>query len=408
MRYIEYDRNIQTPAPMFGSEKQNRLDDSALQISPSANLPFDTHMMVAPQAKANVGRCFDTYNHLRSQINSINLIRDSNTEIGITNSLTDMDFELFLRLFAENIATLYSDTTIKTAESIIEKHKRGFDFDGYFTKKKTIWKATGIDDETHAFTVVTEKRGGSIKFGPTIVVADMRNRGVGSSFRLKVEKEYEKLGFRKAYSTTHMNNHPAIQYLLKIGYDVELHLKKQYCSVTDELVLSKMLDKYRLDSPEISKQTTSNHVPKFVVEYMHNYYDEIDEIFFKSIGNKKVKTQKTGICEDFFINKNKLVHINTFQNQFAVIAPKRGRAAQISPLILSDDKKNNGDFIESLIQTVSGLQLRKAYTFIPLDRIDYIDQLKDKAFQIEGLITEPYKPNVDFLILSRFIERTEM
>lgn len=143
----------------------------------------------------------------------------------ISNTLTSSDFESFKALFQESITPLYPNSSEKSANSIIQKHQLGIDPDGYFTIKKTIWKGINDNNEVVAFTVISEKRGGSIKFGPTIVNKAKRGTGIGSSFRSLVESEYSSRGFRKSYSTTNLSNLAAILYILKIGYKIELHLK---------------------------------------------------------------------------------------------------------------------------------------------------------------------------------------
>lgn len=97
----------------------------------------------------------------------------------VSAELNGQDFELFRSLHAESISHLYPYSSALTAESFIRQHQDRIDRSGYFTLRKTIWKAV-YKNCSAAFTVVTEKRGGSIKFGPTMVVPCFRNQGVGS------------------------------------------------------------------------------------------------------------------------------------------------------------------------------------------------------------------------------------
>ncbi|MDR2652368.1 MAG: hypothetical protein LBC68_08670 [Prevotellaceae bacterium] len=186
---------------------------------------------------------------------------------------------------------------MKTAESIIEKHKLGVDNNGYFTKKKTIWKGLDESNNIVAFTVVSEKRGGSIKFGPTIVDKTKIRQGIGSNFRLLVENYYQNLGYRKAYSTTNIKNYPAIYYILKIGYKIELHLQKHYSKYSDELVLSKMLN----PTCRNEKISQIQNISKYIANYMTTYYDEIDDAFFENIN--KTATTNHSFTEDCFVEK---------------------------------------------------------------------------------------------------------
>lgn len=314
----------------------------------------------------------------------------------ISNNLTTNDLESFKTLFEESISPLYPNSTLKTAESIIQKHLLGTDPNGYFTKRKTIWKGILENNELVAFTVISEKRGGSIKFGPTMVSKSCRGKGIGSSFRRLVEEEYSSKEYRKAYSTTNLYNLPAILYILKIGYKIELHLKSHYSKIDDELVLSKNIDKQKNTTFKYSAQV--KNVPDFIVDYMQKYYEEIDEVFFQNI--EKTITEKFDFTEDFFIAKRKHKFQIDNEKQYAIVTPKRGGCAKISPLILSTNSLKNSEFIQLIIKHYDESSIHKFYTFIPLDRLDEIEVLKNNGFFIEGIITEPYKNGVDLIMLS--------
>lgn len=316
----------------------------------------------------------------------------------ISNILTSSDFESFKALFQESITPLYPNSTEKSANSIIEKHKLGIDPDGYFTIRKTLWKGISNEDETIAFSVISEKRGGSIKFGPTIVNKSKRGKGIGASFRSLIENEYSSRGFRKSYSTTNLTNLPAILYILKIGYKIELHLKNHYSKNADELVLSKSIGES--NSSLNSSTTDLPDVPEFVANYMLKYYDGIDKLFFYNI--EKTLTDRFDLSEDFFINKQKHKFLDNTKNLYAIVTPKRGGCAKISPLILNADSSVNNDFIKSLLEQYQDTEIHKFYTFIPIGRTNEIEILKSNGFYAEGIISEPYKIGVDLIILSYF------
>jgi len=317
--------------------------------------------------------------------------------ITISNNLNDVDFQKFKNFFSETIIDLYPDSTLKTAESIIEKHKLGFDNKGYFTKSKTIWKGLDEFGNVVAFTVVSEKRGGSIKFGPTMVDKEKRKQGIGSTFRSLVENHYRNLGYRKAYSTTNLKNYAGIYYILKIGYKVELHLKNHYSKTEDEIVLSKMLN------PINKKEEVSiiNNLQKHIMDYMIKYYDEITDVFFENIN--KTATNNHTFTENCYINKKKYIFQNDLEKLYAVVFQKRGGCAKICPLILNDNEKSNFDFISNLIEFYKNTPVHKLYTFIPVEKYSDFSLLKKIGFYTEGIIAEPYKKNIDLIMLSYLI-----
>jgi GNAT superfamily N-acetyltransferase len=146
----------------------------------------------------------------------------------ISENLTENDLDLFKNIHSATIGQLYPYSTLLTAESLIIKHKLGVDPNGYFTLKKTIWKAVGQDNQVLAFTVITEKRGGSIKSGPMLVLPRYREQGVASGFIVRVEEEYTSRGYRKAYLTGNVKSKATFFAAINAGYKIEIHLKDHY------------------------------------------------------------------------------------------------------------------------------------------------------------------------------------
>jgi RimJ/RimL family protein N-acetyltransferase len=319
-------------------------------------------------------------------------------KISVSNSLENTDFELFVKWFESNISHIYPYSTSLTAESIVKKHIKGFDEDGYFTKRKTIWKGVDEASEPMAFTVVSEKRGGSIKFGPTIVSKNERGKGVGSIFRKNVEEYYSSVGYRKAYSTTNLDNLPAIRYILKIGYKIELHLRNHYTFGKDELVLSKSIGSGSI--PLIPNIAAYDGVPPFLMNYLNAYYTEIDATFFdnlnRAVTNNKIKD------EEFFIQKKKYLHQSVVDGQYAIVTPKRGGCAKVFPLILGKKTEKAKKFIFELLDKFDSFEIHKFYTFVPLNELENISSLQSIGFEIEGIISSPYKVGINLLVLSLF------
>jgi len=322
----------------------------------------------------------------------------------ISKELTEEDFKYFTSLFEFNISIWYPFSSYLTANSIISTHKGGFDPNGYFTKKKTIWKLINNENRILGFSVATEKRGGSVKFGPTIVVKDYRNQGIGSFFRFLLENYYRDLGCRKAYLTTNASNTTVISYLIKLGYKIELHLKQHYTKKDDEIVLSKFLASETTINQIISTKLIikNKHFDKLVIDYLLKYYDEIDEAFFenieKTISNEFVKSEQS------FIEKQKLKFDFTEDNFFAIVSPKRGGCVKISPLVLSGNKETDSKNIRNLLSSFDTLLYHKFYTFIPIERNYDRELLESCGFEIEGMFSKPYRSNIDMFIISFFMK----
>jgi hypothetical protein len=185
---------------------------------------------------------------------------------------------------------------------------------GYFTLRKVIWKTEDDDGQSLGFTVATEKRGGSIKFGPSLIAVEHRNRGVGQALRLAVENYYRKRGFRKAYSTTSINNYPGIYYLVGVGYSIEAHCRSHYQQGVDELVLGKLLRKTRILSTSVSDSSV-------LLQRLTPYYDELDQSFEESIFRASAVVASLQ-DESFYTAKRKIL-FGEPENNFCVTTPKR-------------------------------------------------------------------------------------
>ena len=324
----------------------------------------------------------------------------------VSCDLTEKDINRFINLFVDNISVFYPCSTDLTAKAIVEVHKLNYDPKGYFTKRKKIWKALAVDGSVLGFTVVTEKRGGSIKFGPTIVEEKFRSQGIGSSLRLMLEDIYSNLGYRKSYSTTNTKNIPAIFYLTKIGYVIEAFLKDHYEMGSNEIVLAKKLspNKICISVPqEEFKQFLSSNLGTDIniLDKLSNYYDELDKSFLENI--TKCLTNQLDTSENFFINKSKVIF--TVENKcLAVTSPKRVGCVKASPIIFSESEEKNRRLINDIILFYEQ-NYHKIYTLIPLELTKNIKLLKYLGFNIEGIINEPYKKDVDMIVMSYFIHR---
>jgi RimJ/RimL family protein N-acetyltransferase len=319
-------------------------------------------------------------------------------ELSISYELTEKDFNLFIGLFEINISTYYPFSSDRTAKAIVEIHKKGIDLNGYFTKKKTIWKLIDEDNNVLGFSVATEKRGGSVKIGPTAIVYDFRRQGYGSKFKECLENYYKNKGYRKIYLTTNTKNEAVHSYLTKIGYKTELHLMKHYTTDSNEFVLSKFLNEKFISDNTIISDENIKKFGKNVVDYLVQYYDEIDNTFFVNLDNSI--SSNFDKDENSFISKKKLKFDFREDNFFAITSPKRGGCVKICPLILSGNNEKDKENILKIIKVFDSKQFHKFYTFIPIDCVNDRKLLVNCNFKVEGMFSSPYKDGIDMLMVS--------
>jgi hypothetical protein len=326
----------------------------------------------------------------------------------VSTKLVREDFELFVASFTRDISSRYPFSSELTARAIIDAHNMDYDEHGHFSKRKKIWKGVGSDGTSLAFTVVTEKRGGSIKFGPTIVLSDYRNIGVGSTLREKVEGNYSELGYRKAYSTTNLRNLAGIYYLTKIGYKIELHLRDHYELGKDELVLSKFISRQGENGPpldgklvptaeDVVTSSLESSVDKRLYLDLRFDFDEIDKEFFdRTRAALEVQTESS---ESDFVQKKKHLFFSTNQKALALAVPKRGGCVKLLPFITSATRDDNAEVLASVWGAL-GSTTHKLYTLVPARRWAKVENMKSLGFVVEGIIAEPYKPRVDVVMMS--------
>jgi predicted transcriptional regulator len=291
---------------------------------------------------------------------------------------------------------------------VIRIHSKGSDPFGYFTKKKTVWTLFR-GSEILGFTVATEKRGGSVKFGPTILAPEFRGQRIGSEFRLLVEKEYPKA--RKFYNTLPDDNLAALRYVLRADYYVEAHLRRQYKSDRGELVVGKLLKPaasitaapvWSLPVGELiiqdAREISRSQLEIIIVELLSRFYDEVDSSYVKGV--------LAAMAGPFSLSrKTKRVFIakrGGSASGIIIATPKRGGALKCSPLVVrGDDVESLRELLHAACQAFPERGFHKVYCHLPLMASQLIGAAVKLGLKPEGLLKEPYKRGVDLIALGR-------
>lgn len=325
----------------------------------------------------------------------------------------EKEYEFFKLLYNKDIKPSYPESD-DYPEFVLESHLASYDPFGYLTKKKTIWGFYIENQVTPVgFTVVTEKRGGSIKFGPSALSHEHRGLGLATQFRLLVENEYPNA--RKAYNTLPDNNLAALSYVLKAGYKVEAHLAKQYHEQNGEFVVGKLLKnpliKYnpitlvrdkKIDQPLIIKdweEEPDKNIEKIVAEFLVYAYEEINTEFIEGIkvasNNSYVELSKKS--KKLFLAKRGEEFIGMI-----IVTPKRGGSLKCSPLALkNDDSEALEKLISTAIEAFPGRSSRKLYLHITDFDTWLLQEIKRLGFIQEGVLREPYKTGVNMFVMGK-------
>jgi hypothetical protein len=317
---------------------------------------------------------------------------------------------LFSHLYNSFVKPYYPECE-DYAERVLAVHSQGRDVYGYFTVAKRIW--TFLDNqEPIGFTVTTEKRGGSIKFGPSVLAVPNRGHGLGLAFRLLVETHYSEA--RKYYNTLPEENASALKYVVKAGYRVEAHLQKQYRIQHGELVVGKIVRTTSLQHPAITiadmtserlqlvdgENLSFGELRSAIVHLLSPWYDDIDDGFVEGV--------RSGMESGSDLSKKaKRVMVgyrSGIPTGIVVATPKRGGSLKCSPLIVArQDTESVRQLIESALLCFPDGQHRKVYSHIPLSAPWLIEGLSRLGFKPEGVLREPYKAGVDMIVFAKML-----
>lgn len=331
----------------------------------------------------------------------------------------------FVSSVANDISTLYDETTIAYAKRLIEIDCNGLDDVGYFTLGKDIWII--LEKETNklvGYEVITRKRGGSIKLGPTYIKSEFRGKGFASKCDLALFDLYANSGARKVYLTAPITDLSSAKLdFKKLGLKLEAVLHKHYSTnfsericgkfLNNELNTNEMLDIETVKTGErIIDKITLNEIDdkylasltELIVKNMSENYDDIDENFAVNLINHAKANNNVS-----FENKDKDFYIFYEDNKFAglcVATSKRGGAYKVIPFILNEDFVNSVN-IEKILgeieQHAKVLNRKKVTIFVPVQRFSLLSMFSNFCVS-EGVLKAPYKKNQDIAIMSKFLE----
>lgn len=323
------------------------------------------------------------------------------------------EIPLFRKLVLNYVGKFYDDIDNSFVDKIMDCTVDGRDRHGYFTKSKTVFtimhQGTPI-----GHTVLTEKKGNSMKTGPTILFEDYRGQGIGTSFRSFLDDYLKAEGYRKVYCTCPDTNLPTMRYLTKSNYRIEAHSFNQYNNRNGELVFGKLLVDRGVRDPVFKRgdykvdKITRNMLSE--AKFRRHFKGAFGRYFFRiddSFGLSLVRAICDLSPEDMFTKKQKVVfvaHQGNVPHTLLVFSPKRGGVFKLTFVIKSSVAGSIRSTISyALEQLRRDYEVRKVFTSFPVhDKLVY-HVFRSLDFGLEGLLTQPYSEGVDFVQLAKFI-----
>lgn len=291
-------------------------------------------------------------------------------------------------------------------------HAEGKDSNGFLTIQKNVLSIYNENRDLIGFTVLTFKRGGSVKSGPTAFFVGSRSSGYGQLLREALSQYLRSKGYRKIYCTATVVNKEVVNYLLSAGYKIECQLKAQY-GMFDELVMGKIL------LP--SEPVLLNYKSEFAKDTLAlvGLPTEADEAAISSFIQKHfsldiVKVSKkvsSAFVKDSFRSpdlsyeqKPKTIIVSKTHKKILALCiclPKRG--GSFKAVLLSG--KVSRTVLENIIRGAEreGKKKRrkKIYFTVPENRLDHIECLKKLKYRFEGTLHEPYQRGINIFIFSK-------
>ena len=330
--------------------------------------------------------------------------------------------DLFIETITSIIAPKYDEINRCFAERLVEIDLKGYDEYGYFTLGKEIWTIFKRDDNSLVgFEVITRKRGGSIKLGPTYIKPEHRGNRFSKEVIETLCNEYVSYGARKVYVTAPLEHIPtAILDFEHLKFKLEAVLNSHYSETSSERVCGKVIkESFEEEAPvlriSIGKEKVENiqynfssisfgKLKDFIFEYMSINFGDIDDVFVRSIWNnvatENIKKEYEKKEKDIFLSEK-----NSKINALVVACSKRGGNYKISPFLIANDFLNEENIqmlVENIEERAWKIKRRKITFFIPIDEVIISNVLSRRNYYSEGILREPYKMNKDFIVFSKF------
>jgi hypothetical protein len=327
----------------------------------------------------------------------------------------------FIGAVTNSIKNDYDEITDDFAKNLIAVDKKGYDEFGYFTLGKDIWLI--FDKNTNeflGFEVITRKRGGSIKLGPTYLKPEARGGGYAVQMIEGLCRIYASKGARKVYVTAPLGHKStAILDFNHLNLKLEAILHNHYSKGSSERICGKFINDNSSVNTMVPRVKSGNkkiiniyedglryveydEFSEFIIENMKPNYNDIDHTFVESIFNGvkmgiETKYEKKGkVAFTFFSN-------DAFEG-IAVAALKRGGVFKVAPFLLTDEcitMVNVTNIIKKIEEYAMKYKRRKITILLPVRDLNIANILSQNYFISEGVLREPYKDGVDIVVFSK-------
>lgn len=302
-----------------------------------------------------------------------------------------------------------------------QSHIDGRNDVGFFSLRKEVLVIQRQTDDV-GFCVLTHKRGGSAKVSPLMLSTSRHDMADAWG---AIERYAREIGVRKMYFDIPTLRWQLFALLGPLGLRVEAHLARQYSGASDVLVAGKLLEDsgcrvtaLRPPSrpaapPDSGADPQHRWIPvtrndqvalvEFTKSVLADDYDGLDESFVASLMGAIERKN------NLFDEKGKFAfvqHDGAHISALAVLTPKRGGALKLGPLRFDTRRYSPGSVenaVRDLLEQIPLLPFhsRKLYSISAICDASLTAALRENGFRVEGVLQEPYRPGVDFVVCGR-------
>jgi predicted transcriptional regulator len=405
-RFFEYFKDSETAiayeiAKAVEYEKPMSLEEIS-ELEPSFDVPQTfLYLDRFPKLKAALHkRCLEESSSITSGRITLESFRQS-------------DVPRFTALVTRHITDSYLETGARYAQAIIRMNSLNEDFEGILTLRKLI-KRVLVSGDLAGFTVLTEKIGGSIKTGPTMLRPKYQRRGIGPQVRAALHEGLIRSGHRKIYCTVPANKIPVIAYLLKSGYSVEGCLKRNYHSGHDELVFGMMLYDSHRESGEPFKRSTRKIERIARLRGLSSEAVEFTQkVFTRDVApvDSAWTLRQLGIAAGFRKGtrafKSRLAYVGRIGKAIlAMVLCVFKRGGSVKLVVLSETENPQSlttliTFAEKSVLDLLPRRTRKFYAHVPLVDSKIVEAFVESDYFPEGILQRPYNDSYDYVVLAK-------
>ena len=316
------------------------------------------------------------------------------------------------------IAGDYDDITPTFVKNLIAIDAQDCDPNGYITLGKEVWVVFDKQDELVGFEVITRKRGGSIKLGPTFITPDKRGQGWAKIMIETIVESYREAGARKVYVTAPLSNAATAGLDLKhLELQLEALLVDHYKLGSTERICGRFL--HSKPKPPVTTlfagynthssvccvsgfgQATQKQIGALLYRSMQHDYEDVDDSFVRAVFAGAEQSRQA------YEHKPKIVHTLFSAKQVvgaAIIAPKRGGTYKVAPFAIDPEFRSKESIrllLDACLHTAIRDSRSKLSLVVPVRDCNIVDSVLQAGFYAEGILRSPYKEGSDMVILSR-------